>query len=102
MVRLDNVVVATSSTNFWLGNLVAPIAVHASGSYSRQGERLFTGASGPSVAGTAASTCSSWSDPTVTSGVDYGVPAMGPDWFDWTTLWGCSSSYPVYCLEDIP
>lgn len=102
IVRLDNMKVASSSSYFWQGTLSAPVSLHANGAYSSQGERLFTGAATLSSAGTAASTCSNWSDATVTTGVNYGVPAMGPLAFNWTTLWGCNESNPIYCLEDIP
>jgi hypothetical protein len=102
IVRLDNVKVASSSSYFWQGTLTAPVSLHADGAYSTQGERLFTGATTPSSAGTSASTCSNWSDATATTGVNYGVPAMGPISFNWTALWGCNESNPIYCLEDMP
>jgi hypothetical protein len=101
VVRLDNVRVADSATNFWLGNLIAPIALHSNGRPSTQGERLYTGATSPSVLGTAASTCGDWSV-TAAAGAIYGMPMMGPNWFNWTNLFGCTAALSVYCLEDVP
>jgi hypothetical protein len=102
VVRLDNVYVALSSINFWLGILTAPIGPDSAGAAPQQGERLYTGATAANAAGNAASTCGNWADGNATSGAIYGILTIGTDWFNWTNLFGCRSSLRVYCLEDTP
>jgi hypothetical protein len=103
VVRLDNVVVANTSTNLWLSNLTAPISLRSDGSYTAAGDIMFTGATTPSAAGTKAGTCTDWTDPApLAAAAVVGAPMMGTYWFNVAVRGDCSLASPIYCLEDIP
>lgn len=98
-VRPDGVLVAVTPDDLLTGNLLAPIAQRADGTYNASGTSTRTGASSPmtpSVNGN--ESCFDW---TVTTGGSYrGFAAItNAYFFGLGTGLACSTTAPVYCLE---
>jgi hypothetical protein len=97
VVRPDGVVVASSATQFWAGNHLAPISQRSDGGYMFA--RVFTGATSPTANGSASGTCNGWTDWT-TGSTTVGYPTTGPRWFNGYPA-SCVDEYNhLYCLED--
>jgi hypothetical protein len=102
-VRPDGLPLASSIANLLAGKLLAPPTVHADGSYIISPDLVWTGASDPNTAGTAATTCTNWGSNA--SGVD-GEQGLASEttapWFGNFATAVCASpfSVSVYCFEN--
>lgn len=81
--------------------LLAPIAIHADGTVvSDFVYQAWGGATQPTNAGTAGSTCSDWTDGTASSKGSVGEVSSAEEWFAaWMSAFTCDLPLPVYCLQ---
>jgi hypothetical protein len=97
--RLDEVIVANQANDFATGKLLAPFSLAPDGVTYRP-DRVWTGATDPTVPGTA--TCSDWSVPTTSALVGDGRTTAAPAWFSLgnTATIPCSDpNTHLMCLE---
>lgn len=100
-VRLDGVPIGSSASALLAGQITAPVAMHANGTYvvTIGGYPVWTGASDPSTAGASATTCNDWMSSTGT--VEIGDGTTTATWFGSQPLsYDCDSlPFAVYCFE---
>jgi hypothetical protein len=96
--RFDEVVVAATTADLGIGNLIAPIDVAADG-VTYKNPSVWTGAVDPMTAGDA--TCTDWTSPANTVRGRYGYPnaASTPDWFSSGQVTCDQAGMYVICAE---
>jgi hypothetical protein len=97
--RTDEVIVANQANDFATGKLLAPFSLAPDGVHYRS-DRVWTGATDPTVSGTA--TCSDWSVPATSALVGDGRTAAAPAWFSLGAAAATSCSDPnthLMCVE---
>lgn len=102
-IRPDGLLIASSITNLFAGNLLVPIAQHADGSYMHQGDGSYnwSGAADPNTAGTAALTCNNWSSNASSSTGESGFASeVTLSFFGSWNADPCNGSNSVFCFEN--
>ncbi len=98
-VRPDGIVIAAGTTLAAGNALQSGIWQHADGTYAAN-SNAWTGATTPSVAGSALSTCNDWGATTSMSGIGGPVTLADSFWWNGFTNGDCTQPFRVYCLEE--
>jgi hypothetical protein len=98
-VRPDGVVIASGATLALGDPLESGIWQHADGTYGAN-SNAWTGATSPSVKGTATSTCNDWQSTTSTSGIGGPVTFADTTWWNGFTNGACTQAFKVYCIQE--
>jgi hypothetical protein len=101
-VRRDGVPIVEQASDLGRGNLIAPIDVSASGAYDFSGTFAWAGALTPADAGTAESTCASWTSRAENVWSRAGRPTSINPYLGFGTfsVWCSFGPYRVYCLQE--